>query len=354
VDAVHGGNACAMRAAVRHGGGLDEAVNEAAAWVALRQLPEQVSLVLFVAAASCGGCLADAGSGVVRVVDEVHGGDVAQFPAALPAGSVSSAGVLLMMKRTGDRSWALLRLEEYAKSGRHFMDILEPTLGRIIRQAVPELPRRHRAAVSFASMERGAVVELPQSAAAKWLFIGVGWDLGPAALGEGGGADIVVSAVLFDAAGRDLGAVLPDGARQQGARHCGGGPLGAGVVLEPEALPQDVAQVFVVGHVTAMDASFDLLQRPHCCVIDPAGSELLRYTLTESASEPGLIMARIFRDVGRKRWGFQALGGFCPGHGWAQSLAEMGELCRRAPQELQPVPEDACSSAGSRRSIVSL
>merc|ERR1719282_2043100 len=121
------------------------------------------------------------------------------------------------------------------------MDILEPTLGKVIREALPVVPKRHKVSLAISRMERGAVADLPQppgcmitrssvtesspasatyTSFPKWLFVGAGWDLT-----ESAGDDLVinVSAVLFDVLGQNVKGVSAENPVETGARHSGAG-----------------------------------------------------------------------------------------------------------------------------------
>mmetsp|Transcript_110250 Transcript_110250/g.246390 ORF Transcript_110250/g.246390 Transcript_110250/m.246390 type:complete len:153 (+) Transcript_110250:617-1075(+) len=146
------------------------------------------------------------------------------------------------MKHCGHGSWSFLRTGEFSKTGRHFMDILEPLLGKLIREALPGLPRRHRAQATFAAMEKGAVADLPQPAAAKWIFVGLGWDLSAC-------SGFNLAAVPFDSAGQDMALVSAEHTEEYGLRHGGDGFLGAGIMVDLNAIPEKVSQIFLIGHL---------------------------------------------------------------------------------------------------------
>merc|ERR1711963_706675 len=102
------------------------------------------------------------------------------------------------MVRAASGSWNFHVIDEPALSGQHFMDILEPTMGNLIRKVIPP-PKRQK--VAFA-MNKGAVLDLPQTDALRVVTAGLGWDV----LGKG--VDLDVSAVLFDKQAKQVDAIF--------------------------------------------------------------------------------------------------------------------------------------------------
>jgi len=192
VDAVYYNNLKAMKAAVTHSGdettgekeGYDEII-----WVTLPKLHESVQLIVFVIAAYKGGHLKDAKSGKFHVLENSKDKEVARFDLEKSEEEVDAVAVLV---RSGG-SWHLRMLEEPAQDGKHFVDILEPTIGNIVRREIPGAPKRLK--VAFA-MEKGSVVDLPATSSIKSVTAGLGWDTGK------GNIDLDVSVVLFDSHGK--------------------------------------------------------------------------------------------------------------------------------------------------------
>merc|ERR1711972_1288044 len=73
---------------------------------------------------------------------------------------------------------------------------------------------------------------------------------------------------------------------------------------------------------------------PYCRILDNTNVELARYELGEGGSESGLLISRLFREHGG-RWGFQALGQFCRGNTWKDSVPDMLKVLDVRPQDLQ-------------------
>merc|ERR1719230_1235889 len=98
------------------------------------------------------------------------------------------------------------------------MDVL-PLLSDTIRLFIPTAPRRQK--VAFA-MEKGGVLDLPQSLNA--ITVGLGWDT------DEGEADLDVSAILLDATGNEIETVFFGRlqSHEHGIEHSGDNLTGAG------------------------------------------------------------------------------------------------------------------------------
>merc|ERR1719337_307945 len=99
--------------------------------------------------------------------------------------SQAEVDVVATLVRSGSGAWTLHAVDEPAQSGQHFMDVLEPTIGNLIRAVIPGAPRRQK--VAFA-MEKGAVFDLPETGQLSRITAALGWDL------IGKGVDLDVSA----------------------------------------------------------------------------------------------------------------------------------------------------------------
>ncbi|OLQ11267.1 hypothetical protein AK812_SmicGene4942 [Symbiodinium microadriaticum] len=189
VDAVYYNNLVALNGAVSHSG--DEVTGQASAvlsdfdemvWAVFAKLPEQdihhrprmymslyeetkVKMLLFVAGcsdvsvAACGdSALRDAANATVHVVQEFHGHTVLRFPCEKSRADVD---IIVLMEKDANGKWWLYQVEEPAEHGEHFLDILEPTIGDIIRRRIDNAPKYQR--VTF-QMKKGAAVDLPKNA----------------------------------------------------------------------------------------------------------------------------------------------------------------------------------------------
>jgi len=316
-------------------------------WFALSRIPEQVAFIAFVAHALGEGNLRDTSGSGLHVVEESTINEFAHFTHERLNGN---AGVVAVVRRSAEKTWKLCRLEEFAKFGRHYMDILDPTLSKVTREVLPSVPKRQRAALAFTPKLPGSVYCLPTASVAKWLFIGLGWDLTPS---ESTNVGLTLSAVFFDAQTRHLGAAAPDSLEVFGAKHGGPGLLSQGVILDLDAAPDEAAQIFIVGHLATKQSTHELIQCPTMSIIDPLGSELLTFKPTVVSKDgPCLLLGRIFRTDGcwssagggsmdqTSHWAFQMLGKQCSGLSWQDSLVDLRSYCERPLAAFQRLPVD--------------
>jgi len=327
-------------------------------WVHLARIPQHVRLVVFVVASYHRGHVRDASSTLIRVVDDLDQKFVAQFNAATSsATSNSDVGVVAVLRRCGS-CWNLMRMDEFAKTGRHFMDVIEPTLGSVIRSLVPNMPKRQK--VQLPMQQQGSITIMPSALTTKWLFVGVGWDLSSQAAE---GADLEVGCVLINNDFSEVTVVSsPDTQEKVGVRHGGNGLLSAGMTFDLESIPQTVEQIVIAACTTSEQQTMSVVQNPHCRVIDRGATELARVDVKERSHRRGLIMSRLFREPGKKRWSFQAICSFCD-IASLQTLAEdyrpMLELDAKGMQakfeiDFQSSAEELRSSRRMKRNIVSL
>jgi len=332
IDAVYYNNLKALKAAVTHSGdettgekaGIDECV-----WVNFQKLPQHVRLIIFVAAAYNRGHLRDAKNGKIHVLEERKDNEVASFD--MEQSNYEVDAVCMMVRESG--GWVLRVVDEPATEGRHFIDILEPTLGNLIRGVIPGAPKRQK--VAFA-MEKGGVVDFQESSSMKSIKAGLGWDVNPSA----GNVDLDVSVVFFAQGGRELGAVFFGNLSEFGVQHSGDNLTGEGggddevISVDLEQIPADCEQMAFVVNMYTKGVTFDKVSNAYCRVMDREGSELAKYVLREGRGQSGLVLARLFREPGG-RWGFQALGSFCRGQTWKDSVPELRALCQKGPREFQ-------------------
>mmetsp|Transcript_16794 Transcript_16794/g.47798 ORF Transcript_16794/g.47798 Transcript_16794/m.47798 type:complete len:407 (+) Transcript_16794:31-1251(+) len=334
IDAVYYNNLKALKS-ITHSGdeqtgekdGLDEVI-----WVMLSRLPQSVKLVIFVAACYSGGTLRDARNCMLHILEERKESEIAKFSMEQNDFPVS---VFAMMLRDGSGRWVLRMINQPAQDGRHFIDILEPTLGNLIREAIPGAPKRQK--VAFA-MEKGAVVDLPATSALRHINAGLGWDV-TNSLGKD--VDLDVSAVFFSDRGSAIGAVFFGNTEEYGFQHSGDNLTGEGdgddevIRANLELIPAQVNQIFFVVNIYTNGVTFGQVSNAYCRIFDAEGSELACYILREGRGERGLIIARLFRESCGTRWAFQALGQFCQGKTWKDSQLELTKLFRKTARELQ-------------------
>lgn len=132
--------------------GFDEVI-----WVNLSKITRNVALIIFVVAAHHGDCLSNTGNTTVHILDK-HMQSIENFKLDPFFGSVVTC-MTLDKGDTGD--WNLGKTQDIGEDGNHFMDILEPTIGDLIRRRIQHAPKQQKA--SF-PMAKGCTSDLPKSA----------------------------------------------------------------------------------------------------------------------------------------------------------------------------------------------
>eukprot|EP00927_Polykrikos_kofoidii_P039421 TRINITY_DN33811_c0_g1_i1.p1 TRINITY_DN33811_c0_g1~~TRINITY_DN33811_c0_g1_i1.p1 ORF type:complete len:961 (-),score=176.73 TRINITY_DN33811_c0_g1_i1:246-3128(-) len=267
-------------------------------WAHLHRLPATVRMVVFFVTSYNKGHIKDTVAPMISIVDESGSTFLAQFPVETSSANV---GAVAVFRRLPMGTWTVTRVDEFPKSGRHFMDMIEPSLGNLVRNYIPGAPKRLKVGLS---MPCGAIATLPSALSTKWLFVGVGWDLAPAAFE---GVALEVCCILIDADMNEVAVVTAEDHGKHGIRHGGNSVLSAGMTIDLDAVPPKVMQMLIVGHIVSDDQTFIVVQHPHCRVIDRNGMELARCETRERSHKSSLVMARLYREVGKKRWGFQAI-----------------------------------------------
>lgn len=333
VDAVYYNNLVALGGAVGHTGdeqqGDSGALYDEAIWVVLPKLPAQVALIIFVVASYSVGFLEEAENAKVVVLQNTIGGRVCEF--RLRKGGDSE--IVLVMKRGQNDAWIIKEgpRSKTPSAGSHFLDLLEPELGDVIRAEIPGAPARQK--VTFL-MDKGAVSDLPLSSSLKRLAVGIG---GSVRRGQHS-VDTDISAVFLNKALEVCGAVDHRHKSKYGICHSGDS-LAGGNRLDDEALtidlqqiPRKVQQIFFV--LTVKKGTFAQVQKLYARVVDQSCAELIRYSIGGSEEESGLIIGRLFR-LQTTRWGFQALGTFCHGPTWRKALPELEQLAAERPDHME-------------------
>lgn len=344
INAVYYNNMKALKC-ITHSGdeagekeGLDEVV-----WVGLSKLPEHVKMIVFVVAAHSGGRLREVRNGIIHILEEQKDNEVARFAMER---SEEQVDVVATLVRSSSNAWTLQVVDEPAQGGEHFMDVLEPTIGNLIRNAIPGAPKRQK--VAFA-MEKGAVFDLPATGGLAGITAGLGWDV----MGRQG-VDLDVSAVLLDQQARDVDTIFFGNQAGSGLRHSGDNLTGHGtgddeqIQCDLARVPPQVSQIFFVVNVYTKGVTFDQVKNAYCRIIDSQGNELARYLLHEGGPQSGLIIARFFREADGVRWGFQALGTLARGNMWKDSLPDMVRILRMSPHDVQRQASSTNFSAATR------
>mmetsp|Transcript_24504 Transcript_24504/g.64668 ORF Transcript_24504/g.64668 Transcript_24504/m.64668 type:complete len:463 (-) Transcript_24504:394-1782(-) len=292
--------------------GLDEVV-----WADFGRIPDNVGLILYVVACFSGGHFRDARNGRFHVLEEGMGGEVAQFALEQSDEEVDLVAALV---RGGGGGWALRLVSEPAQDGRHFVDILEPTIGNYVRKLIPGAPKRIKAAFA---MEKGAVADLPKTDVVQSVRACLGWETSK------GTVDLDVSAILLGPGGQHVDTVFFGNLEAQGVKHSGDNLTGEGdgddeqIMVNLNLVGPRVQQICFVVNIYTPKRTFAQVANPFCRVVDEAcGSELCRYSLREAGREQGLIIARLAREPGG-RWGFHALGLPCHGRTYKDALPQI-------------------------------
>lgn len=331
LDAVYYNNLKALGRGLTHSSdetsgakdGFDEVI-----WADFERLPPSVHLLCFVVAAYSGGHLRDAQNGAINVLFGRQDNVVGRFELER---SEEEVDLVAAMLRT-NAGWVFRLVECDAQDGQHFIDILEPTLGDYVRSVIPGAPRRLKAAFA---MEKAGVVDLPRTQDLGVVCAGLGWDT------SSGKVDLDVSAVLLDAAGGHVDTVFFGNLKSNGLQHSGDNLTGEGsgddevITINLAHVSPQVYQVALVINIYTNGRTFAEVAQPYCRITTADGEELCRYSLSDAGRENGLIIARLFREPGNIRFGFQAIGMPCRGKTWKDSMGTIIQYSHMKPSDLQ-------------------
>eukprot|EP00930_Biecheleria_cincta_P069013 TRINITY_DN5680_c0_g1_i1.p1 TRINITY_DN5680_c0_g1~~TRINITY_DN5680_c0_g1_i1.p1 ORF type:complete len:527 (+),score=93.45 TRINITY_DN5680_c0_g1_i1:88-1668(+) len=310
-DAVYYNNLMAMSGSVMHSGdettgaagGYDEMI-----WVTLPKLPPQIRIVIFIVAASGDGSLSDAEDGQIHLVEEYVGQTRKSFKVERSRADVDVVG--MMEKAPISGKWSYHQVEVHAEDGDHFMDILEPTIGDLIRKVIPTAPKQQT--LSF-QMRKGAIVDLPMSGLQRLFFsISVSMAKGQESV------DLDIAAVFMNKENKSIGCCYFDKTLLWGVTHSGENDCDEDISVDLRQVPKKVDQIFIVVNLTGAkgSVSFNKLAGAFCKVTDQNLKDIANFNLkNETADEgKGLVVCRLWRV--EKRWELQALGRFCKGSTW--------------------------------------
>lgn len=349
VDAVYYNNLVALNGAVSHSG--DEVTGQASdfdemVWAVFAKLPNQVKMLLFVVAACGDSALRDAANATVHVVQEFHGHTVLRFPCEKSRADVD---VIVMMEKDAEGKWWLYQVDEPAEHGEHFLDILEPTIGDIIRRRIDNAPKHQR--VTF-QMKKGTAVDLPKNTL-KRLNFSVMATIKAKVRKE---IDLDISAAFTDKEGNSLGACWHDQLELFGFQHSGDRDADEDMNVDLLQVPSKVHAVYIIVDLVApnyKEVSFRDITYASCMANDQNCKTLASFTLESDKDDcnglPGLILCRLVRNSS-KRWELEAVGSFVPGPSWKEALPTVQKLHypRKAAAALE-VPEEAQPSSASKR-----
>jgi len=329
IDAVYYNNCTAMDGALGHSGdtvdgetdGIDECI-----WCNMEKLPKTVEMVIFVVAAYDQGGLEQVDNGEVIVFEEYVG---RRKYACKIEKSVADVDAVIMFRREASGEWVLQEIVEKASQGSHFVDIIEPTIGGIIRTHIPQAPDKQT--VCF-QMRKGVVSDFPKDAL-KRLVVGIGAKKRPGIKN----LDIDIIGVMYSAFNKRLGNIdgTTGGKGKMGLSHTGDSKAGGGanqasdeaIIVDLPQVPKEVAQIFFL--LTMPQAMFSDVRSAHAHVTDQSAHELARFDCspdeTQSAMS-GVVLGRLIRSRGN-RWGFESIGKFFPkDNHWKTAHVLMHEL----------------------------
>merc|ERR1712232_1343188 len=148
------------------------------------------------------------------------------------------------------------------------------------------------------AMEKGSVVDLPQTSLIKSLEAGLGWDT------DQGEIDLDVSAVLLDARANVVDACFFNNRNVMGIEHSGDNRTGAGtgddetIKFDLKAIPQKVQQIVIAVNIYTLGMSFANVSNPYCRLVIDGNEEICRYMLSQAGRDTGLVISRLFREPG--------------------------------------------------------
>eukprot|EP00913_Durusdinium_trenchii_P034185 g31993.t1 len=341
VDAVYYNNLVALNGAVSHSG--DEVTGQASdfdemVWAVFAKLPPQVKMLLFVVAACGDSALRDAANATVHVVQEFHGHTVLRFPCEKSRADVD---VIVLMEKDNQGKWWLYQVDEPAEHGEHFLDILEPTIGDIIRRRIDNAPKFQR--VTF-QMKKGTAVDLPKNAL-KRLNFSVMATIKAKVRKE---IDLDISAVFTDKEqheGRCLGACWHDQLELFGFQHSGDRDADEDMNVDLLQVPAKVHSVYIIVDLVApnyKEVSFRDITYASCMANDQNCKTLASFTLESDKDDcngmPGLILCRLVRNSS-KRWELEEA---------LPTILKLYDPAKNAVEEAVPV--DATTAASRRKS----
>merc|ERR1711957_878496 len=197
----------------------------------------------------------------------------------------------------------------------------------------------------------GSVVDMPKSDELCQAYAGLGWDTH---MGE---VDLDVSAVLLDRNAREIDCCFFGNEEAQGIKHSGDNLTGEGkgddevITMDLQALAAEVEQIVFVINIYTKGKTFSQVANPYRRLFSRSGDEMCRYQLQEAGSEEALVIARLFREPGACRWGFQAIGQPCKGRTYKDSLPAVVKYAKARPQDLAMTRSCSSMSVGGDASV---
>lgn len=310
-DAVYYNNLNAMSGGVMHSGdettgaadGYDEMI-----WVTTSKLPEQIRMLIFIVAASGEGSLRDASNGMIHFVEQFLGQTLQSFKIENSMADVDVVGMMEKSPVTG--KWTYVQVEAAAEDGDHFMDILEPTIGGLIRSVIPNAPKQQTLCFQMA---KGAIIDLPGKSLQRLFF-----SISVSMTHDQDDIDLDIAAIFMNKDCKTMGCCSCDKILLWGVTHSGENDCDEDMAVDLRQVPQKVEQIFIVVNLATAESSvsFHQLAGAVCKVTDHNLKEIASFSLKNEAADEGkgLVVCRIVRL--HKRWELQALGRFCEGSTW--------------------------------------
>jgi stress response protein SCP2 len=243
-----------------------------------------------------------------------------------------------MMRRTKENSWVFVELDIPAEIGSHFLDILEPNIGDVIRHEIPNAPRRQH--VSF-QMSKGSVVHFQGSHFLKRLSVSLDADVDDDATEA---VDMDITAVFYSDDGHLLGAVDSVNEEMFGVSHSGEmhyehhEHIQESLSIDLAQLPDRVKHIFLV--LTIQHGSFQGIQNVHMHIADQDAQDIATMNVPAGHKESALVVARIYDTNSRltKRWAIHSLGKFFSHGGTSWHTDECKKELLQARLALQLAP----------------
>lgn len=322
IDVVYYNNQMAVDGAVALAGDSTDGTMCETIWVNLKKLPKEVKLVIFVLAAYNNTQLKDAFNAKLNIFENDLITKVATFDVEQ---SWADCDIVAKLRVNESGEFEMLEVDELAETGSHFLDVLEPTLGDVIRKEIPDAPFQR---VSF-DMRKGSAAHI-DTKSMKRLSIGLGGEVADITETD---LELDISVVFFSDDGRLLGGVDHETDTLYGVMHAGDNTyehhthIDEALSVDFSQIPDQVKSIFLVLAIGSEKGNFKMVQNLYIRVFDQSAHTLLRYELEPGHEESGLVVARFFRMPSRlvPRWSFEAIGKFFSKHEgvtWKKPLAQ--------------------------------
>lgn len=318
-------------------------------WILLPQLPDTATMVIFIACVRH-GTFDDFAAIEMHLLEGRKDKEVAHNVLDCAVGKV---GVLAFLKRNSDKNWLFFEAQDFNHNGKHYLDILDASFNKILRDCVPNWSKKQRISMSYSYASCGSFV--PFSKQCRWMFVGLSWDFGPNYRPDANA--FVVSVLLYNSSAQCRAVVSPSKPNSPGVQHAGIGLMGQGATLEFESVSSDIVQAVVVVYSAASNQTnvLEAVQRLECCIVTCTGMELLRYdplpvgnVKSRQKTSEGVVVGRFvylgsqsFSEEDR-RWGYQVLGLTCDSGNWDEDSVpeDVAQYCKEPLTAFQKTPDE--------------